>query len=63
MIVSNQTVVDWFHQCSQTVHHVLEFETLKFGTEERSIEVDEAKIPGIAEYRKGRKLVADIAGN
>ncbi len=59
--VSKQTVVDWFHQCRQTLGKVLEFEPLFVGTEERSIEVDEAKIAGMAKYRKRRRLFDDLA--
>ncbi len=48
---------------NEGVEKVLEFEPLFLGTEERSIEVDEAKIAAMAEYRKVGRLLGDLPGN
>ena len=54
-------MVDWFHQCRETAGEALEYEPVLIGTEVRPIQVDEAKLAGSTNYRKGRRLQGDLS--
>lgn len=59
--LSEGAVVDWFHHCRCTFAKTHELEPKFVGTDECTIEVDEACIAGKAKYKKDRRLSSNAS--